>query len=155
MSHPNLFRRTRPRAGGAVAGPSAGGGIVLLYHSSYGPPQVDVVPARRHAVRSQEYPPIVRVVVSWRIPTPPPGYLRSSYSADNCNLPPGPPGPTPLVLLREVQALIPPKLMWRRSAPSLRFLTQFKDRPVGYPLAYGVPMNAYVMFHQAQAHGRY
>ena len=153
MSHPNSSRRARPHAGGAMTGPGVGGSCCYTTAAT-APPQVTVVLARRRAVRSQEHPPIARVVVSRRIPTPPPGYFRSSYSAGNCNPPPGPPGPTPLDLLRKVQALIPPKLTWRRSAPSLRILTQFKDRPAGYPPAYGVPTHGYVMFHQAQAHGR-
>ena len=40
-----------------MAEPVVGGGIVLPYQGSYGPPQVAVVPARRCAVRNQGHPP--------------------------------------------------------------------------------------------------
>ena len=62
-----------------MTGSSLWGGIVPYYQHGYGPPQVAVVPAGRRAVRSQEHPPIARVVVSRRITTPPPDYLRSTH----------------------------------------------------------------------------
>ena len=58
-------------------------------------------------------------------------------------------GSTPLVLAREVQALLPPKLLWRRSASPLRALTQIEYGPVGNPPGYRASTYPYVVFHRA------